>query len=384
MKRRNFLAAALAASAVPALSRATSGVMQTQWTVDVSEGLDAVAFLGALSGGDLYLRYYADAARIFGDRMPKAQRDDLVALAREAESTEFGLLWPSLVTVVSGVDCSTIDKVIAALSDPAARLLPAYRASVYWDDKQWALFTAMAPRLATIFTAMRDAGFSAFRREQAGPDLPSRAAEVERALARHDVVRWQRKLTGRDFDPQIAVTLMQFSKPHGVKAQGQHFLQAADYDIATTVRIAAHEMMHPPVALDGPAAQAAIAVLEKDALMVRIVRDHDPRWGYTTLIGYLDEDLCEALDQMIAENLGVAVDPAERWRKADDGMHVLAAGLYGLLREDRWAEDGGSIEAWLEQAATGGRLSPAVLHPVAARILKRPIDGLWPLVPEST
>jgi hypothetical protein len=45
----------------------------------------------------------------------------------------------------------------------------------------------------------------------------------------------------------------------------------------------------------------------------------------------------------------VARNPADRWRKADDGMHVIAAGLYGLLRQDRWVEKGGSIERWLAQ-----------------------------------
>ena len=47
-------------------------------------------------------------------------------------------------------------------------------------------------------------------------------------------------------------------------------------------------------------------------------------------------------------------------------IHGLAAGLYGLLREDRWTETGGSIERWIADAAARGRLAPAVLHPAAA------------------
>jgi hypothetical protein len=131
--------------------------------------------------------------------------------------------------------------------------------------------------------------------------------------------------------------------------------------------------------MDGAAALAALKVLERDTLIMRIVREHDPRWGYTTLEGVLNEDLTEALDQLISEALGVARNPADRWRKQDDGMHVLAAGLYGLLRQDRWVDTGGSIENWLAEATRQGRLAPAVLHPVAARVLERPIDKLWPL-----
>lgn len=128
---------------------------------------------------------------------------------------------------------------------------------------------------------------------------------------------------------------------------------------------------------------AALEVLGRDPLIPKIVTDHDPRWGYTTLEGMLNEDLCQALDQMVSEALGVARNPADRWRMSDDGMHVLAAGIYGLLRDDRWSREGGSIEAWLLAAAQGGRLAPDSLHQAAARVLERPVDRLWPLTPES-
>jgi hypothetical protein len=131
--------------------------------------------------------------------------------------------------------------------------------------------------------------------------------------------------------------------------------------------------------MDGAAARAALAVLSKDPLMTRIVHDHDPRWGYTTLEGILNEDLCQALDQLISEALGVGRNPAKRWRESDDGMHVLAAGLYGYLREDRWQERGGSIERWLSATVAGGRLDPERLHATAAAVLERPVTRLWPL-----
>ena len=191
--------------------------------------------------------------------------------------------------------------------------------------------------------------------------------------------RWHEKLTGRSFDPQIEDVLLQFCKPHGIKVQGQTFLQATDWSVPITVRNAAHEMLHPPGPMDGPAARAALALLEKDALIMRVVSEHDPKWGYTTLDGLLNEDLAQALDQLIAEALGVARNPADRWRRADDGIHVLAGAFYGMLRQDKWVETGGSIEAWLGDAVRAGRLAPARLHAAAAQVLERPVGQLWPL-----
>jgi hypothetical protein len=131
--------------------------------------------------------------------------------------------------------------------------------------------------------------------------------------------------------------------------------------------------------MDGAAAKAALAVIARDRLVSRIVRDHDPRWGYNSLEGLLNEDLVQALDQLISEALGVAHNPADRWRASDDGMHVLAAAFYGLLRQDRWIETGGSIDAWLADATRRGRFSPGILHPIAGRVLDRPANKLWPL-----
>jgi hypothetical protein len=380
MERRLFLAAALAGLAAPHFAKAQQRKpSRTRWKVRASEGFDALAFLGPLAGRELYLRFYQADADAFAPRLPAAIRADIAALWQEAEKAEFGLLGPVLSVLFSGGDDSSLGALIASAADPEARLLPAYRASNNWSESDWAWFLAAAPRLKTVLEAMRGAGFAAFRAERTA-GLDARIAELTRDLAAYDVISLHEKLTGRSFDPQIEVVLLQFCKPHGIKVQGQTFLQAADWNTAITVRNAAHEMLHPPVAMDGPAAKAALAALEKDALILRIVRDHDPQWGYTTLDGLLNEDLAQALDQLIGEALGVGRNPADRWRQSDDGIHVLAGAFYGMLRDDKWIETGGSLEEWLARAAGTGRLAPARLHAVAARVLERPVTGLWPLI----
>ena len=385
MQRRSFFASVVATFAVSTVLRRaeaaqTAVTNKTRWKVRSSEGFDAIAFLGPLSGGKLYTDYYGPDAATFALRLPEPVRNDIANLSSTATAEGLGLLGPNLSVLFSanGAD-ATIDSLLVALREREQRIRPSYAASPYWNEKDWSWFDAAAPRLDIIFTAMRDAGFASFRAERVGTELNTRIAGVQRSLGNFDIITWQEKLTGRSFDPTIEIVLLQFSKPHGIKVQGQTFLQAIDYDVATTIRIAAHEMLHPPVPMDGAAALAALAVFKRDPLINRIVRDHDPRWGYTSLDGLLNEDLTQALDQLISEALGVARNPADRWHKSDDGMHVLAAGFYGLLRQDRWIDTGGSIEAWLGDAVRRGYLTPAVLYPIASRVLERPIDKLWPL-----
>lgn len=381
MHRRKFLQWMTALAAAPAFGAslpATPPASRTRWAVRTSEGLDAIAFLGPLSGGELYQRYYADDVAAIARALPAGIPGLAQALYADASAAGFGLLAPTL-SILFSVDGAheSIDALIASLADREDVLLGPYRASPYWDEKKWAWFDGNAARLGQVFEALRDGGFRAFRKARIG-DIDRRITDLQAALAAFDVVKWQEKLTGRGFDPEIRIVLLQFSKPHGVKVQGQTFLQAADYAVPTTVRIAAHEMLHPPIDMEGRAAVAALDVFSRDARIARIVRDHDPKWGYTTLDGLFNEDLCQALDQLISEALGVARNPADRWNKADSGIHVMAAGFYGMLRGDRWQETGGSLEGWVLRAAQAGRFDPKPFHATAARILERRAgEPLW-------
>jgi hypothetical protein len=378
MNRRQLLAVSLAATiagACPAAAFAPAS--RTRWKVRLSEGYDAICFLGALSGGELYLRYYKAEAAEFRPRLPAAIATDIAALWKEA-AEPVGLFGPFLAVIFSSGHDESLASLIAASSRPDI-LRASYAASRNWDEKSWTWFVSIAPRLKAVFEAMRAADFAGFRRRLIGAAAATRPAAIAAALAPYDVISWEEKLTGRRFDPTIEVVLLYFSKPHGISTQGQSFLQALDYPLDTTVRIAAHEMLHPPIDMDGAAATAAMAVLSRDPLITRIVKEHDPSFGYTTLEGLFDEDLVEAIDQLISERLNVAKPPATRWKDADDGMHVLAAGFYGLLKQDRWAERGGNLEQWVGEAARRGRLAPTNLHPVAAKILQRPVDRLWPI-----
>ena len=81
MNRRTFLAAALALPAMPALAQTAKPPIRTRWNVIGSEGYDAIAFLGALTGRDLYQRYYAAAVDAFAPKLPADVLLDVPKLA---------------------------------------------------------------------------------------------------------------------------------------------------------------------------------------------------------------------------------------------------------------------------------------------------------------
>jgi hypothetical protein len=93
--------------------------------------------------------------------------------------------------------------------------------------------------------------------------------------------------------------------------------------------------------------------------------------------GYLDEDAVQALEQVVSERLNFARPASERWRTADDGMHVLAAALYRLMQETGFAANGGTFETWLGTQVTAGHLSPPEVERLAASVVGTELIARW-------
>lgn len=381
MDRRTFLRTAAATAAITTIPSKVSGAAPTttRWIVRGSEGFDALSFLSPLSGDPFYLRYYEKEVAAFAPQMPADAMATLKALKARSERANI-LLSPFLDLRFSGGEDATLDDIIQSAADPDRKILPRFQSSPYWEGEQsgWAEFKSALPALVTVLTALRDAGFPAFRRGIFDAKA-QRIEALKTRFATFDPIEGAQYYTGRTFDPTIEIILLQFCKPHGIKVIGQRFLSAVDWPDEAHMRTAGHEILHPPLDKNGAAFAAALKVLEHDPLIARIIKEHDPKFGYNSLDGLLDEDLVSAIDQLIAERFAVARDARDRWTKVDDGMHILSAGLYGLMKQDGFARTGGNLETWLLKQATGGRLAPSALHPAAAQVLGRPVDRLWPL-----
>lgn len=384
MDRRTFLAASAAAAGTVATVPAFADVgSKTRWLVRTSEGFDALSFLSPLSGDPFYLPYYEKEVAEFAPRMTQEAMTILKALMARARQADI-LLSPFLDLRFSAGPDQSIDELLLSASNPDSRLLPRFRGSPYWgkDDEEglaeWREFKAALPSLSAVLAALAEADFRGFRNAIIRRTGASRIAALNRALLDHDVIRWAEFYTGRGFEPSIEIILLQFSNPHGIKIIGQRFLNGINYPVEIPIRNAGHEVLHPPVPMEGEAAKAAMVIFEKDALLHRILAERDKSYGYGSIQGLFDEGLVKALDQLISERLGVPEDPRQRWRTQDGGMHILAAAFYGLMKQDGYARSGGDLEQWLLRQASKGTLAPKPLHAAAASVLDYPADQLWP------
>jgi hypothetical protein len=364
--------------AIPAVSLADTPV-RTRWKVRGSEGFDALCFLGPLSGKPFYADYYRAELAIILPRMSPAAMEAMATVQAMADEAKF-LLGPGLCNILSAGPDDSLDAVITSLRDAEGVIAPVVRTGENaLDDEDWAAFMGARPLVLTVLEGLREAGFPALRGQFLGVRLAARIPALGTTLEGYDVIAEQERLLGRPFtDASLEVILLHFSKPHGIKVRGQRFLTHHDYPDEIVLRNAAHEMLHPPFDMDGPTARLVLQTLDRDPLLTRVVAEHNPAFGYNSIEGLLNEDCVQALEQIVSERLGFARPPGEYWRRQDEGMHILAAALYGLLKADGYDRTGGDFEAWIARAAATGRLSPTSLAEAARRVMELPIDRLWP------
>lgn len=348
----------------------------TMWSVRGSEGFDALCALNVLSEDPYYAEFYPAELRVFQSKDYDDARNTAQRLRAVLKDENGTIISAFLTLIFSGGPDASLDGLIESARQPEA-LRAAFERSPFWSAESWSLFERVQPDVVTTLAAMKRAGFREWWAREFKPTIDARAAGLRRELSRYDVLGEQRRLTGRDGGDAIEVIVLHFSEPHGIRIQGQRFLTHASYPAEIVLRNAAHEPLHPMLDLSDPRVRALVDHLGDDPLIASAVARHDPSYGYNSVAGLAEEDVVQALEQIVSERLGFADDPRERWIAADDGMHVLAAALYDLVRETNYPEKGGVFVDWLIARQSASDLSPAEIEKRARRRLGNEAIDKW-------
>jgi hypothetical protein len=349
----------------------------TRWHVQAAAGLDAIVFIGALAGNSLQYEHYGAEADFIRSRLDGKASAALERLTEFAELHGM-LIGPNLALIFSAGPVQSLDDVIASAREPDARLRPGLEKSEYWDPREWtSVRDETLPDVLAVLLGLRDAGFESYWTETAAPILGMRIEATRNYLQRFDIIPEHERLLGRTLDPEIDVFLLYFSKPYGIRITGQRFASHHSYPMYIQLQTAIHEMFHPPFERGDLSVYERLDELRTDPWMQSILSGHDPAIGYNTFPELLDESATQALDQLIAERIGFDQGPGARWRNADGGMHMLAAAIYQMLREDRFGDTGGRFAEWFDSAIDRGRFTPAEVKRRAALVVGQDAVDRW-------
>jgi hypothetical protein len=326
---------------------------RTRWIVQPSPAYDALCLLNIFTGEPFYTDQHPG---LYERWQPRLTGKNLEAFQRVANLIRHdqGIISAALCLIFSAVQPRTLNDLKQSILEPET-LLETYRASPYFDRDGIEMFERIAPDLLMLVRFLKDSPFESEHRAFLNLAFEKKCRALQTALEQFDIVQRVESMLGHDLGvAEIEVFVLAYTAPHGIKIIGNRFITAAEWSAEITVRVAIHELMHPPFAIDRPDLQTALEKLWQDPVLREHFEAHDPAFGYNTWRGYVEENCVRALDQVICEHFGIARDATERWREEDGGMHVLAARLTPLLRAR--ATTGEGFEDWLIQQITDGLL----------------------------
>lgn len=358
--------AAACASAPPAPAPAPTGASRTTWILEPNEAYDALCFLNLLTGDPFYVeRGFADEVAPWIARLAPDARDAIARIRTSLKAANH-IVPAYLALVMSSSDPRTLADLRHLVDDEAAwqDMRRRFDATIYRDTDGFAAMTAVRADLAVALAALDAAGFPAYWRDHALPRVNAAIAAQGPAARRYDVIAADEEILGRRLGTsRLTVYVLAYVRPHGIRITGWRFLSDEQVPLRITVKTALHELLHPPFARtgrDSAPIDELLKRIEADPWFARLVRDHDPAFGYTTAAGLLEEDLITAIDVYNAHRLGLLDDPDAYFAKHDDGLHALAFLLYQLIgREHRAGE---TYQDFLLRLAREGKLRPGALE----------------------
>jgi hypothetical protein len=352
---------------------------ETHWNFAPSLTFDALCLAGVLADDPFYVPYYEKQHEELGRKLTPQARAAFKNITAKSKA-DGAIATASLVLVFSASDAGTLPQLIAAAEHPAA-IKAKLRTSPYWDDATWQRFETLRPDILTVLRWYRDIDFPAYWRADAEKPVRAALAEIQPELQKADVVPLVQQVLGRKLDSgEIRVVATRYCRPHGIRLVGDRFITDPTYPKAQVLAIvggtSVHELLHPPFDPQDPRILRAIAVARDDAFVQSRFEGHNPSFGYNTIEGLFDEDSTQALDQIINEKIGFTFhggDPAQRWARADEGLHVLAAAIYTLMKQEGFLESGQDYSSFIARMVQEGKLAPGrieALVPEAVRAVR--------------
>ena len=300
----------------------------TDWQLKPSFKYDALCLLNVLSGDPYYLHYYQAEYDHFHPLFTPEEQAAFAQLKHVIKDEGHGIVSAKLALYYSAVDDETLPEMIRTAHDSAA-MQAALQKTSYWSADGWQNYESAKPALEAALRALDRVGFPAYWAANAKPKIEKRIAELSPELPKYNIIPVIESYLGFPLSSQtIAVYLLAYSEPHGIRITGLRFLTHVSYPFSIVLHNAIHEPMHPPYHADDPKVREAIDLLGRDPLVIDKVQHHDSSFGYNTTAGYIEEDSVQALEQLVSEKFGVGRNACKYWQGQDGGMHVLAVAMY--------------------------------------------------------
>jgi hypothetical protein len=331
--------------------------VKTEWQVISSFKYDTLCFLNVLTGDSFYQKFYADEFARFDPRNSPKARTALANIKRILKDENKNIVSAFLSLHFSATDAETLDEMSRSLDD-SNRIKANLQNTVYYNKDAWKLFKSVEKDLKIVFQYLKTEHFDVYWQEEILPRIKVKTADIGKYLSNYDVIPEIEKHLGFNLtSTKIVVYVLYFSRPHGMKLTGARFVTDVSYPFDVVLRIAIHELLHPPYDLSkDKELRKALDTLRTNKILTDKIRNHNPSFGYNSFESFVEEDCVRALDQIIGEQFGLKADALQRFKDEDEGMHVFAAALYNLMKHEKYEAGQDNFRNFLLKILRSGKL----------------------------
>lgn len=331
----------------------------TEWEIEPSFKYDALCFLNALTADPFYLKHYQAEYEAYALQLPDAAKKSLANLKHQVKDKNQLIISAFLCLYFSATSDQTLDEMLETL-DNNEQMRANLKKTAYYTDEGWRLFESLRDDLRTVFLFLKDVKFESYWTRFILPVIRVKIRQIQKELPKYNITAEVETFLGTPLPShKVTVYLLYFSKPHGLKITGTRYLTNVEWPFEITLRNAVHELMHPPFDLmQDDELRQTVSLLRNDDFLMDKILNHDPSFGYNTFEGFVEEDCVQALEQIINERLGIAVEAHKRWQEADGGIHILAVALYTVMKTLDFNQKGERFRDFLIRIIRSGDLAP--------------------------
>jgi len=291
--------------------------------VTYSYNLDLLNFLNILTGEKFYLNRHEGTYELFGEQLSSRSKASLKEAVRINGSAMLG---PILSLVISAVPNFENRSILSMLADPAF-LESCLKQYQYYDKGIWSEKAPIFEMIIPVLQELEDIGFKEYWQQERLPAIKQMQRKLQIYAKEFHLDKEIKQMLGQGHAPEsITVYLCSFAAPHGIKICGPKYISDISFSMETTLGIAVHEMFHPPY--DARNLQNELEILGNDPLLQHAFKTKDPKYGYPTMTGFIEENVVEAMAIFICHKIGLEEDPLGYFKKHDEGSHMLSVVLF--------------------------------------------------------
>jgi hypothetical protein len=324
----------------------TEALSSSKFEFRSSVVLEVINFTNTLVGDNFYLRYFQKEYDHFEPFFTPELKGALDRI-KDIKSRNQVQIASQLLLMYSDRLYGSLDELILTADNP----LPFNSYNV--ED-----FKNVIPELKLIFTFLKIQGFEAYWEDNFYPLIEKKIDDTQELFTGWDVEGpiWAILGENNAFENKTII-ISYFTKPHG-KTKNELIIAQEDLTNKALIQLVIHETLHSFDINSNAGTARALHSLKNDSFIKKRFNKRNPSYNYNTFEGYIEENVVRVLDQIISEHFGIEKSPWKRFVEEDEGMHVLAAGLYFLLKSENYNFEHESFSEFYIRMAVDGKVEP--------------------------